>query len=80
MQDGDIYLGVNSKIWVPRIWRNDLAEAVILGFGCNLANVFHGIFPLFLCRLVDWRILQVIDAARLLDGLFGRRRQASAFN
>ena len=35
MQGEDIYLCVNSKVWVPRIRWNDLADAKVLCFRCD---------------------------------------------
>lgn len=74
------YLGIDCEVWIPRVWRNDLADAKLSCLRCDFAHVFHGVLPLLLCRLVDGGLLELVHATCLLQRLFDGGGLASAFN
>lgn len=39
------FLSVNGKVGIPRLRWDDLAYAIVLGFGKDVADVFERIFP-----------------------------------
>lgn len=79
-QGNSANLGINRKVWIPRIRRNDLANTKTLGFGCNLAHVFYWVFPLFLCWLEDGRLLQIVYATCLFERFLDSSRLTSTLN
>lgn len=64
------HLGINGKIGVPRLWRNDFAEAILRCLGRDLSDVLKGFFPLLLCRTVRGRFLETVRSSLLLDWLW----------
>jgi hypothetical protein len=52
------YLYVNGEWRIPRVWRDDLDNSILLPFFSNAADVGHGsIAKLLVCWTKGWSLL-----------------------
>ena len=75
-----IYLSVDSEIRIPRIWRNNLANAISTSLGPNFLHVLERISPFLLCWAICWRFLNAMRATFLLKRFANRRGLVAPFD
>ena len=63
------YLCINSKFWLPRIRRDNLAYTIFRSLRCNLFHILERVLELFLRRFVRRCLLQTMwpDSLRSLS-------------
>lgn len=76
----ETHLGINGKFGIPRVWRNNFADAVLRSLCADFLHVFFKVAPFLFGRAIGRGVGNAMGARRLSLGFTSGCRLTASFD